>query len=127
MHEYSICRALLQKLETLCRQHRAVAVKRLTLKVAVLSGVEPQLLAAAFRAACADGCAREAELRIEMLWPQIRCQACGRRARVSPQRLSCPTCGAGQIRLISGDQLLLCDADLTDEEPAPCATTAAAH
>ena len=93
MHEFSICRALLQQLETLCRQRGSTTVKRVTLQVGVLSGVEPQLLAAAFRMSCAEGCARKAELRIEM-------------------------------QLLSGDELLLCDADLTDEAATPDAMTA---
>ncbi len=113
MHELSICQSLLQQLETLCRQRGAIGVGRVTLQVGTLAGVEPQLLAEAFRIAREGSCARRAELCIETLPPYIRCRACGVSASASPQRLSCAACGASDTLLLGGDELLLREVQLT--------------
>ena len=48
MHELAVCQALLERVEAMAAARGARAVKRVTVRVGPLSGVEPQLLASAF-------------------------------------------------------------------------------
>jgi len=104
MHEYSLVRALVDKVEQEARAHRATAVTRLKLRIGALAGVEPELLASAFtlcRAGLLEGAALELE-RSETAWA---CPGCGD-AIPAGAPLQCPAC-ALPARLVSGDELLL--------------------
>jgi len=128
MHELAICQALLRQLEELVTRHGASGVRSVTVQIGVLSGVEPSLLATAFCVARAGGCARRAELIVEALPARIRCRACGAEAPAAPERLCCSMCGAGDTQLLSGDELLLRQVELSVREAVPtCAIPAAAH
>jgi hydrogenase nickel incorporation protein HypA/HybF len=105
VHEYSIVQALLARVEEQVRARSAVAVRRLSVRIGELSGVEPHLLASAYevfreRTVC-DGAALDVE-RVPAVWA---CSACGAPiARGGP--LACRACGAPG-RLTQGDEILL--------------------
>lgn len=128
MHEFSICAALLQQLEELTVRHRAASVRRVTVQVGALSGVEPSLLRAAFAVARRGSCAQEAELTLETLPLRIRCGACAVEAEATPDYLACRVCGSIRTELVSGDALLLRTVELMTpaEEPAALDVSAGA-
>jgi len=104
MHEYSLVRALVDKVEQEARARHATAVTRLRVKIGALAGVEPELLASAFtlcRAGLVEGASLEME-RTEAAWACPRCGA----AIPAGAVLRCPAC-ALPARLVSGDELLL--------------------
>lgn len=113
MHEFSICQALLQQLEELVARHGAQGVRRVTVQVGPLSGVEPDLLSVAFAVARLRSCAESAELVLESLPLRIRCLDCAEQAEAAQDRLCCPACGSPRTQLVSGDELLLRQVELS--------------
>jgi len=107
MHELSLCRGLLNQIERLAAQHHAQRVSRVVLQIGPLAGVDAKLLQHAFPFAVAGSIAAQANLEIEQLPIRVFCSQCRRESDASANRLICAKCGAGDVRLISGDELLL--------------------
>jgi hydrogenase nickel incorporation protein HypA/HybF len=107
MHELAVCQALLTQVERAAREARALAVRRVVVRIGPLSGVEPQLLARAFEVARAGGVAAAAELSLEPAPVRIRCRECGTEHEVPPNRLLCGACGSWRTELRAGDELVL--------------------
>ena len=104
MHEYSLVRALVDRVEQEARARRATAVSRLAVRIGALSGVEPDLLASAFTL-CREGILAGAELdirRSEAAWSCPDCES----AIPEGAPLRCPACDA-PAKLVSGDEILL--------------------
>jgi hydrogenase nickel incorporation protein HypA/HybF len=105
MHEYSLVGALLARVEREARLRSAVAVRRLSVRIGDLAGVERTLFESAF-ATCREGtlCA-EAELVVRPVPVRWVCSACGQ--RVAPSEvLTCPACRS-PARLLEGDEIIL--------------------
>jgi hydrogenase nickel incorporation protein HypA/HybF len=113
MHELSLCQALLDQVEQIAREHGATSVERILLKVGPLAGVEPTLLQHAYPLAAVGTIAEHAQLVIEPAQVRVHCSACGAETDATPNRLLCGACGAFQTRLVSGDELLLANLELT--------------
>ena len=113
MHELSLCQALIDQVEQIAREHSASRVDRILLKVGPLSGVEGSLLRHAYPLATIGTLAEHAELVIEPAAVRVHCNVCGAETDATPNRLLCAACGAFQTRLISGDELLLANLELT--------------
>ena len=105
MHEYSIVRALLARVEEEARARGATAVRRLHVRLGELSGVEAQLLASAYEAFRERTVCDGAELEIESVAARWVCASCGE-ARPRGAVLTCPDCDA-PARLAAGDEILL--------------------
>jgi hydrogenase nickel incorporation protein HypA/HybF len=104
MHEYSLVRALADRVEAEARVRQAVAVHRLTVAIGAVSGVEPTLFETAF-SLCREGVLAGAELEIKRVEASWACPACGR--DVAPGgALRCGSCGEA-ARLRGGDELVL--------------------
>ncbi|MBK1722509.1 hydrogenase maturation nickel metallochaperone HypA/HybF [Thiocystis violacea] len=113
MHELSLCQALLDQVEQIARDHGATRVDRILLRVGPLAGVEPMLLQHAYPLAAAGTLAEAAELVIEPSGVRVRCSDCDAETDATPNRLLCGACGSFKTRLISGDELLLANLELT--------------
>ena len=107
MHELSVCQALLSQVAAIAADRGARVVERITIEVGPLSGVEPALLARAFAALRAGGCAAEADLLIESVAVTIGCMTCGTESQTKPNRLVCAACGGFRTRIVAGDELRL--------------------
>jgi len=104
MHEYSIVRALADRVEAEARSRDAVAVHRLTVAIGSLSGVEPELLTTAF-SLCREGLLAGAELEVRTVAAAWSCPDCGDPVDAGGP-LCCARCG-GPARLGAGDEILL--------------------
>jgi len=105
MHEYSLARALIERVEVEARMHRASAVHRLTVRIGPLAGVERELFATAFRNCSPGTLCADAALVIrgeDAVW---RCDVCGE-AISHGSSLVCPSCSM-PARLAGGDALVL--------------------
>jgi hydrogenase nickel incorporation protein HypA/HybF len=122
MHELSICQALLDQVERIAQEHGASRVERILLKVGPLSGVEPALLQHAYPLAAAGTIAEDATLVIEPAPVRVRCNDCGAESDAAPNRLLCGVCGGWRTRLISGDEMLLANLELSIPDAQPTAT-----
>ena len=105
MHEFSIARALLSRIDDEVGKHQATAVHRIRVRVGELSGVEMDLLESAFDLLRPGTSCDRSELelvRVPVVW---NCPDCG--AAIEPNGvLRCAECG-GSARLASGDEILL--------------------
>ena len=120
MHELAVCQALMRQVESIAAGRGARAAERITVAVGPLSGVEPALLTSAFTIARQGTLAGNAELEIETPPLEVECRTCGHRGEARPNRLLCPVCDDWQVRIASGDELMLLRVDLVlDEAPAP--------
>jgi hydrogenase nickel incorporation protein HypA/HybF len=127
MHELSLMVSVRDLALARAREHGAVAITAITLRVGQLSGVEPEALAFAFEVVMAGSIAAKARLRIDpvaALWSCVTCGAAvpsgggvvadadagaGHGAVEGP----CPACGGRVRRLREGGELELASLDLT--------------
>jgi len=115
MHELSICQSVLNQIRAIAEQHHASGVTKVTLRVGPLSGVEPQLLAQAFPLVSMGTIASDAALVIESLPIRVRCRSCHQESEVTISRLTCKHCGDYRTQVISGDEMLLANLELTTD------------
>ena len=105
MHEYSLVRALLDRVEVSVREHRATSVAILRVRVGEVAGVEMELLASAFELAKAGTPCADARLELVPAAARWECVSC----KVEAPRggvLQCPACG-DRVRLVAGDEIIL--------------------
>lgn len=102
MHEYSLVQALVDDVARHVRGRPGV-VRRVRVRVGALSGVDPDLLAAAYDIFRPYTVCAEAALELARVPARWSCSVCGR-AIATGERLQC--CGA-PARLVEGDDLIL--------------------
>ncbi len=125
MHEFSVCIALMEQVESIAQEHRAGRVERIVVQIGPLSGVEARLLEHAWPLASTGTLAEAAELVFETAPVKVKCTQCETISEVRPNRLLCAACGDYRTRLISGDEMLLVNIELSQLEP-PAATQSCA-
>ena len=105
MHEYSIVQALLDRVAVEARTHDAISVHRIRVQLGEQSGVEADLLEAAFEMARIRTLCENATLEIVPVAAKWECRTCG--AEISRgQILRCSLCQA-PARMVSGDEIVL--------------------
>lgn len=114
MHELAVAQGLLEETARVASQNGAMRVERIVVRVGALSGVEPELLQRAFLVARAGSCAGQADLEIEAGAIEVRCRQCGEVGPAAVNRLVCGDCGAWQVDVVAGEELLLVRLELTD-------------
>ncbi len=115
MHELAICQSILAQAVDIAGQR---AVRRITLSIGPLAGVEPHLLRAAFPLVAAGTCCAGAQLAIRLSAVRVSCQLCGAASEVQPNRLLCGLCGTWHVRLVKGDEMRIDSIDVTQKEAA---------
>ena len=105
MHEYSIVQALIERVDTEVRARGATGVHRLTVRIGELSGVEVELLSAAYDTFRQRTICEDAELVLQIVPARWACPDCGD-AIARGAVLTCPSC-AMAARLVQGDEILL--------------------
>ena len=78
MHEYSIVASLVDRAQREADAHPGAAVKKLTVQIGELAGVEIELLRTAFETFRGRSACEDAELAIEPVPAEWRCAMCGR-------------------------------------------------
>jgi len=104
VHEYSLVRAMVDRVEQEARSRNATAISRLAVRIGAMSGVEPELFASAFTL-CREGILADAQLdirRSEAVWACPRCKA----AIPTGGVLRCAPCDA-PAKMVTGDEILL--------------------
>jgi hydrogenase nickel incorporation protein HypA/HybF len=104
MHEYSLVRAMADRVEQEARARSATSISRIAVRIGSMSGVEPALFASAF-SLCREGILVDAELdirRSEAAWACPRCAASIPAGGV----LRCAACDA-PAKMVAGDEILL--------------------
>jgi len=124
MHELSVCIALMEQVQRIAREHEAAQVDKIVLQLGPLSGVEAALLRHAWPLASVGTLAESAELLIESMPVKVKCTHCGAVSTVQPNRLLCADCGDFRTQLLSGDEMLLANLELSQihQQAEPQAT-----
>jgi hydrogenase nickel incorporation protein HypA/HybF len=105
MHEYSIVRALVERVAAEARARQAVAVHRLSIQVGELAGVDVALLTTAYETFRERTICAHAALDVRTVPARWECPGCGR-AIPRGERLTCAAC-ALPARLAAGGEILL--------------------
>jgi hydrogenase nickel incorporation protein HypA/HybF len=107
MHELSIAMALVEQVEQVAREQKAVTVPRITVTVGQLSGVDPDALRGAFSLAAEDTAAAGAELVVDIVEARVRCRVCGRCSTPTAPFLHCVDCRSTEVEVEAGRELLI--------------------
>ena len=125
MHEFAICRNLLDQVEAIAETHSARAVPLIRLQIGPLAGVEPALLRRAFSLACAGTRAEGGELIIEAMPVRVFCAACNGTFAAAVNRLACPACAGTETKVVGGDEMVLASVELDVDDPQEAMPAAA--
>ncbi|KGK85797.1 hydrogenase nickel incorporation protein HypA [Desulfosporosinus sp. HMP52] len=107
MHEMSLMGGVFEVIEQTISQHNVKKVIQVKLKVGELTNAEPDALQMAFEAYSKDTIAEGAELIIERVGVNALCMNCQSEFSVKSMFFLCPNCGNSNIKIISGEELLL--------------------
>lgn len=107
MHELSLVASVFEVLEDEARKHGAERVTRVVLRVGVMSGVVPDLLASAFEMYKKGTIAESARLEIVPVAVKLRCPDCGGEAVREDTDFSCAGCGSRRVEIVEGRDLVV--------------------
>ena len=107
MHEFALAEGILDVIERECRERPGCRVTAVQLEVGRLRQVVVETLRFVFEIAAAESVAAGAELRVEERPIVVDCPGCGRQSEIDPPWLVCPHCERADVRLVSGNELLV--------------------
>ena len=110
MHEYSIVQALFDRIRDAARARGAVAVRRVTVQIGEIAGVEVELLRTAYELFRVRTICQDAPLEIEAVAVRWTCPE-GHGDIDRGRALVCPSC-ARPARLAAGDEIVLSQLEL---------------
>ena len=91
-------------------------VARVNLKVGKLSAIVPDSLRFCFEVVARDTPLAGAELHIEEIPVEARCNACRHEWAIDQPAFACPVCESGEITLLSGRELDIESLELAEED-----------
>ena len=104
MHELGLCEAIVGAVEQRAGDRE---VARVRVQVGRLHHVHPEAFEQSFAIAAMGGVAGDAQAELVLLPVRSRCLTCGAVAEGDEVPLACATCGAVDIELTGGNELLL--------------------
>jgi len=107
MHEYSLAHALLRQVEKIVRREDAASAKCVNVTIGEFSGVDPDLLQLAFEDVAQQSLAANAQLLIEKVVLEARCENCSNEFLVERFCFVCPNCKSGSVKVIRGEEMML--------------------
>lgn len=116
MHELSIATALIEQVERAMTRESASHVTQVNVRVGTLSGVDKDALEMAFPLASEDSCCAGANLVVELVQARIDCNACGKISEPDSLFFACEHCGAVDISVITGRELMLQSLEIQDQK-----------
>jgi hydrogenase nickel incorporation protein HypA/HybF len=115
VHEMSIVQALLDQVQTeVEKSGQPGRVVSLHLVIGRLSGVHADSIRFGFELLSPGSIAAGATLCIEQPHARCHCAACGAEREIDEIVVCCPLCGAADITIHGGQELLLQSIDLED-------------
>jgi len=82
-------------------------VRLIRLKVGKRHSIVRDSLEFSFRLAASDTAAAEATITVEEVPARLRCRRCGAEGEADLPLWNCRTCGASDVQVLSGDELLV--------------------
>ena len=113
MHEFSICRSLIDQVEAVAREHSATTIKAIVVGLGPLCGIQADELRQAFPLASAGTLAGDARLHIRLHPLRWRCLDCGEASETMTPTDRCARCHSDNLQLLGGDQIFLEHVEVT--------------
>lgn len=113
MHELAICDAIAS---TAAKHAEGRPVSQVNVQIGHLRQVVPDALQFSWEIV-ASSSAREltdAALVVEQVPAVVECSECGQRSTLDMPILTCDSCGSFEVKLLSGEELLVVSIDLVD-------------
>ena len=117
MHEVGIANSILEAARSEMALHTGACLRRVTVRIGELAGVDPEALQFCFDALTRDTEFAELKLEIEVCPRRHLCPACGAEFVVADYDFRCNRCGEEKTRFMSGDQLELVSLEMEQYEP----------
>jgi hydrogenase nickel incorporation protein HypA/HybF len=109
MHELSICNAIVT---TAAKHAEGRPVSQVTVQVGHLRQVVPDALQFSWEVVSSSTEFKDAALVIEQVPAVVECADCGARTTLDVPILACGTCEGFDVRLLSGEELLVVSIEL---------------
>jgi hydrogenase nickel incorporation protein HypA/HybF len=116
MHERSLVKALLRQVENVAAEHPASHVVSIRVRIGEFSGVEPDLLASAYRDLITETPFRGAALDLEQVPLEAVCEQCGGQFRIERFNFQCGVCGSMKLTIRGGEEMLLDSVTMEETE-----------
>jgi len=107
MHEFSIVSNLFEIMEDVAKENNLIRIDKVVLTVGKMRQVVPVAMEMAFEAVTKGTIAENAELELEFLPIQMKCNACGHNFDVEENVYLCPSCDSVQLEMIQGQELII--------------------
>ena len=107
MHEMSIVQALVEQCEDLAKANEATQITKVSIKVGVMSGVEPDLLQTAFDTFKEGTICSKAILDIKIQVLKVFCPMCNEEFALDQGSYDCPKCHSFEVSLTEGKDMML--------------------
>ena len=107
MHEMSIVQALIASCEEHARRHSATTIHKVEVKIGVMSGVEPELLATCFETFKEGTICDGAKLVVIVQEVVVLCNDCQLRSTLTERLFRCPECKGSNLEIIDGEEMYL--------------------
>jgi len=104
MHEMGLAEGILAVVLDVAEGRK---VRRIHLQVGKLQRMVPDSLEFSFQLVAEGTLAAEAVLEIEEVSAYFRCMPCGIESELNQPPFICPRCGAPDVEMVSGDQVLV--------------------
>ncbi len=111
MHELSICNAIAS---TAAKHAEGRTVSQVTVQIGHLRQVVPDTLQFSWEVVSSTTDLKDAELVIEQVPAVVECLACGAHTTLDMPILACDACGGFEVKLLSGEELLVVSIDLVE-------------
>jgi len=112
MHEVSLMAEIVALVEAEQRKQSFARVLVIRLRVGALGPAEPEALRFCFDAVVSGTVAEGARLEIQDVPGEAWCPCCRLNVPLQERFAACPECGAGGIRMTSGNELRLAELEV---------------
>lgn len=120
MHELGIVFHIIRSVEEVGRQNGVSQVNAVTLELGEVSGVLEDYLQDCWNwAASKSDMLRGAKLQVVVIPAKTLCENCGCVYPTVAHGRTCPACGSGKTHLIQGNETMIRDITVPEEEPEP--------
>lgn len=112
MHEFSLTLNLVEIAENHARQAGASAIKSISVKIGMLSGVIPDAIEFAFDACIRGTLAEGASLEIIDVPAIGQCRQCSEKCPMESLLEACPKCGSFALDILQGQEMALTEMEI---------------
>lgn len=107
MHEYSVVQSLLDLCQSNAEANGCTKVGKVVVKIGVMSGIEPDLLATAFDTFKENTLCHNATFEMVNQNLVIQCKECGIQSTLDDKNYKCPQCNSFELDVIDGEDAYL--------------------